>query len=209
MPATVTPSTNILVKYRPDDALKRQVPEDARLLASAKDARVVWIRPWNLKRQPLTCITDQISQGPLLSVAYSQNDGAACIIFQHAQHARAFLERNTESVRASGRCLYGPAIEVFEGQKYPYDNSLRAMEPPSNERRRLTFARQRLFADGLTEEKFKEEIFTMVGEHNVMRVWLFNSGNGEISQAVSREMWLMGSSDCHFHCDCDCASCSR
>jgi hypothetical protein len=75
-------------------------------------------------------------------------------------------------------------VEVLEGQPYPNDDAIQRMENPWNERRRLTFARQKLFAEGTTEEQFKKDIFAIVGEDNVELVWLFNSGNGKLMHII-------------------------
>jgi hypothetical protein len=52
------------------------------------------------------------------------------------------------------------------------------MSPPTNERRRLTFARSQLFTHGMTEAQFKNDIYRLVGQAHVELVWLFNTGNG-------------------------------
>jgi hypothetical protein len=82
-------------------------------------------------------------------------------------------------VNLHGLALGNMDVEVLEGRPYPNDDAIQRMKHPWNERRRLTFARQKLFAGGTTEEQFKKDIFAIVGEHNVELVWLFNSGNGK------------------------------
>lgn len=176
--ATPTGDGNQVVKFRPSDALKRHVvegttPVDPSLM------RVVWVKHWDVSKRPLSSLTEYINQGPLLSMAYSERDKAVCIIFMRAHHARSFLQASTSCRGKYGQSIFGGDVEVLEGQPYPNDDAIQRMESPWNERRRLTFARQKLFVEGTTEEQFKKDIFAIVGEHNVELVWLFNSGNGK------------------------------
>lgn len=176
-----TEQNNRLVKYHPSDAVKKTVVQDSNGLEPA-DLRVVWIQPW-VATAPLTEVTKHLTNyGALLSVAFSEADRAVCVIFQHAYQAQALLEDNEESVKMTGRGLCGPHSHMLLGQAYPKNDDLRRMEPPVNERRRLTFARQALFTvtNGLSEDQFKKDIYAIVGERNVELVWLFNSGNGKI-----------------------------
>ncbi|KAF7512640.1 hypothetical protein GJ744_000901 [Endocarpon pusillum] len=177
--ATATYEGNRIVKFRPTDGITRTVTEDLTIPVRPPDARVIWIKPWNLEKKSLSDITEKIDQGPLFSIAHSQPDNAVCVIFQHAYHARAFLEANIRYSRTYGQSLFGPGCEVLEGQAYPATEDIRRMDT-RNERRRLTFARGRLFTNGMTEARFKNDIFSMVGEGNVELVWLFNSGNATV-----------------------------
>ena len=104
-----------------------------------------------------------------------------CIIFQLAEHAHDLLQTNHEHEARTGTSLFGRGHSVFQGRPYVDDDEIRAMESPKNERRRLTFARTRLFADGMTEAKFKADIVAIVGLANIELVWLFNSGNGKLA----------------------------
>jgi hypothetical protein len=176
--ATPTGDGNRVVKFRPSDALKRHIIEDITPMDPSL-MRVVWVKNWDILKRPLSSLTEYIDQGPLLSMAYSARDSAVCIIFMHAHHARSFLQASASCVGKYGQSIFGGEVEVLEGQPYPNDDSIQRMENPWNERRRLTFARQKLFAEGTTEEQFKKDIFAIVGEHNVELVWLFNSGNGK------------------------------
>jgi hypothetical protein len=153
------------------------VMDEKDLAVRRQDARVVWVKPWNAEKKSLSDITEKIEEGPLFSIAHSQPDDAVCVIFQHAHHAQAFLETNARHIQTHGQGLFGPDGQVLEGQPYPATDDIRSMEF-KNERRRLTFARGRLFADGMTEARFKQDIFAIVGEGNVELIWLFNSGNG-------------------------------
>ena len=176
--ATPAGDGNRVVKFRPSDALKRQAADGTASLDPGL-MRVVWVKNWDISRRPLSSLTEYIDQGPLLSMAYSERDNAVCIIFMHAHHARSFLQSSASTVGRSGHRASGGEVEVLEGQPYPTDDAIQRMESPWNERRRLTFARQKLFAEGMTEEQFKKDIFAIVGEQNVELVWLFNSGNGK------------------------------
>lgn len=182
--ATATYEGNRIVKFRPTDGITRTVTENLTIPVRPQDARVIWIKPWNLEKKSLSNITEKIDQGPLFSIAHSQPDNAVCVIFQHAYHARAVLEANIRYSRTYGQSLFGPGCEVLEGQAYPATEDIRRMDT-RNERRRLTFARGRLFTSGMTEARFKNDIFGMVGEGNVELVWLFNSGNGTINSSSS------------------------
>lgn len=176
--ATPTGDGNSVVKFRPSDALKRHVAEDTTPVDPSL-MRVVWVKHWDISKRPLRSLTEHIDQGPLLSMAYSERDKAVCIIFMHAHHARSFLQASAGCIGKYGQSIFGDEVEVLEGQPYPNDDAIQRMENPWNERRRLTFARQKLFAEGMTEAQFKKDIFAIVGEHNVELVWLFNSGNGK------------------------------
>jgi len=166
-----------LVKFRPHDALKQQV-SDGPSKPDEKDLRVVWIQGWQQTR-PLSEVTERLRSGALFSMAYSEENNAVCIIFQHAVAARLFLDDHAYSSRATGISVFGRTCQVVAGRPYPEDEDIRRMGPPWNERRRLTFVRQQLFNHGMTEEQFKKDIFALVGECNVELVWLFNTGNGK------------------------------
>ena len=182
--ATATYDGNRIVKFRPADGITRMIPEDPVMTVRPQDARVIWIRPWNPEKKSLSDITEKIDQGPLFSIAHSAPHDAVCVIFQHTHHARAFLEADMRYTRMYGQGLFGPGCEVLEGQGYPITDDIRRMDL-KNERRRLTFARGRLFTNGMTEARFKSDIFGMVGDGNVELVWLFNSGNGIITPSSS------------------------
>lgn len=189
--ATATAENNRLVKFRPCDAVKRSVISDEPVPSNGdSELRVVWVQPWE-PTLPLTTVTERLNQcGALVSMAYSEADHAICIIFQHTYQAQALLEDDAEYTRGYGYGLFGPHCRVLPGQAYPANDDIRRMGPPINERRRLTFARQALFTNGMTEERFKKDIYDLVGEHNVELVWLFNTGNGTLQSAFSRHVKL-------------------
>lgn len=182
--ATPTPQSNVLVKHHPGDGAKRSLSEISdEHPVSSRDLRVVWIKDLANKKRPFGDVTKLIIEGPLLSVAYSDTDHAICIIFQRSEHAQIFLQRNQAHVLRFGRSLLGDRVEFLEGQPYPTDDALNRMDPPINERRRLTFARAKLFtAEGVSEHNFKKDIYELVGADNVELIWLFNTGNGKPSK---------------------------
>ena len=202
--ATETSPSNTLVKFHPSDAITRAVVEPT-IDVSANDLRVVWLLSWPAAR-PLSAATKQLNDyGALLSVAHVPDSEAVCIIFQRTHQAQAFLGGNEKRKAATGTGLFGPAVEVIQGDPYPTNDDLRAMDMPFNERRRLTFARSALFTaqNGLTEAIFKQDIHALVGEHNVELVWLFNSGNGEYGTFLTSSMLTTPSYrdlHCYQHC---------
>lgn len=180
--ATAADKNNRLIKFGPGDSLKRSVGEESEsasetLLEHEIDLRVIWVMQWPAKK-PLSKITERIHTGPLFSMAYSEPESAVCIIFQHAAHGKAFWELNFDHEQATGSCILGHGCHLMVGRPYPLDENLKRMEGTGGERRRLTFVRSQLFV-GLSEERFKQDIYEIVGESNVELVWLFNTGNGD------------------------------
>ncbi len=177
--ATDIPRNNRLVKFRPSDGLKRTVTEDElRVETGDQDLRCIWIYGWT-KDKPLSAVTEHISSGAIFSMAFVEHYGAVCVLFQYASAAVAFMDEEADCIRTVGVGLFGGGHEVKYGEAYPENADLQRMAPPINERRRLTFARQQLFTNGMSEERFKKDLFELVGHHNVELVWLFNTGNGK------------------------------
>lgn len=179
--ATPTPEGNKIVKYRPSDSIKRAINQKTTPPTSEarEDMRVVWILPWD-RNKSLGRVTERIQQGPLLSMVYDPTNNAVCIIFQHGSHAANFLEDNADCVSKTGQSVFGSQHNVIAGDAYPKDHQLSLMEHPTNERRRLTFARSQLFTGNMSELQFKKDIAARVGEHNIELIWLFNSGNATV-----------------------------
>jgi hypothetical protein len=144
----------------------------------SEQLRMIWVVGCTNKTS-LTFITDQIHEGPLLSVAFSELDGAICIVFQYGSCAASFLERNALTLNQTGTCCYGPGYKLIVGSALPIDSDLKAMEPPIRERRRLTFVKARLFHNA-TKAQFERELISLVSLINIERVWVFNSGNGKV-----------------------------
>jgi hypothetical protein len=177
--ATATAGNNRLVKFRPSDGIKRQVPEEpqSRPQPSDEDLRCVWIYGWT-RGKPLSMVTDRIAAGAIFSMAYVEQYEAVCIIFQYASAAMQFMEEESQCLRDYGIGLFGKGHEIKYGEGFPENADLLRMQAPTNERRRLTFARQQLFTNGMNEHKFKKDLIDMVGSSNLELVWLFNTGNG-------------------------------
>ena len=168
---------NSIIKFQPSDGVVRQYAEAQ--AHSSENFRVVWIQGW-IQGRPLGQISEYLTQGPICSMAYSPEHEAVCIVFQHATSAQALLEANALYERDEGVCLFGRGCGLMPGQAYPMNDDLRRMDAPVHERRRLTFARSQLFAHGMTETLFRNDIYELVGEGNVELVWLFNTGNGKV-----------------------------
>ena len=172
---------NNLIKFHPSDGLVRRYVEEE-IKETDADARVIWVQGWDQTR-PLSIITERVHQGPLFSMVYSEEYAAICLIFQHADSARGLLAQDAYHRDTEGYSLFGRGCTLIPGLGYTENDDIRRMSPPVNERRRLTFARSQLFAHGMTEEQFKSDIYSLVGESNVELVWLFNTGNGTVSPA--------------------------
>lgn len=175
--ATSVGKDNPVVKFRPCDSIKQPITVEDKHF-DEEDMRVVWVQPWR-KNKPLRLITERLRHGAIFSMAYSDEHAAVCVIFQFASSARMLMEDNEQWIRENGECIFGREYKLLPGLPFPMTAELRRMEPTLNERRRLTFARSQFFANGMTEERFKKDIFHLIGEHNVEVVWLFNTGNGE------------------------------
>lgn len=173
---------NPIVKYQPSDSLvmRYQEPQPA-----PEDLRVVWIMGW-AENRPLGQISEYVNQGPICSIAYSDEHNAVCIVFQYGESAQSLVESCAMYEAEEGVCLFGGGCSIMLGQGYRMSDDIRRMSSPINERRRLTFARSQLFAHGMTEAKFRDDIYEIVGAKNVELVWLFNSGNGKPASEVSQ-----------------------
>lgn len=172
---------NSLIKFHPSDGVKKAISQEQvnNNNENNQDMRVVWIQGWPQHR-PLAEITENLSQGPILSMVYSEEYGAVCVIFHNSRSVRELLEDEEYHRERKGKSIFGPGHTIVPGLPYPESEDIRRMNNPSNERRRLTFARSQLFAHGMTEQQFKQDIFNIVGETNVELVWLFNTGNGKL-----------------------------
>lgn len=179
-----------VVKFRPGQTMQAKASQlrggHATTYDDASAQRVAWIRPWTADR-PLQEITDKMqSLGPIYSIAFAPEAGAVCIIFQQAKSASDFMDRFGRHVDHKGRPILKTPYEVAPGLPYAATRELNRMNPPYNERRRLTFARAGLFTkDGVTQKQFKGDIESLVGTTNVELLWFFNSGNGKFCLARS------------------------
>lgn len=171
---------NSLIKYRPSDGVKMTISEEevVKEKEDSDNMRVIWIQGWAEDR-PLAEITEIVSQGPIVSMVRSEEYGAACVIFYSTRSVQDLLMDEECYRRRKGESMFGAGHTVIKGLPFAETEDIRRMDPPINERRRLTFARSQLFAHGMTERRFKQDIFDIVGESNVELVWLFNTGNGK------------------------------
>lgn len=172
--AAIRKDNNGVATYSPGEGLAKRRAEAS---SSSEDSRVVWVLGWKPGR-PMGQITQYVTQGPICSMAYDREHHAVCIVFQHATSASNLTESCQQFEAETGECLFGQGCNVIMGQPYPITDDLQRMGFPWNERRRLTFARSQLFAHGMTETAFRNDIYHIVGEGNVELVWLFNTGNG-------------------------------
>lgn len=183
--ATDIPRNNRLVKFRPSDGLKRQVNKEE--LPKDEDYRCVWIYGWS-KNRPLKDVTQRVSYGAIFSMVYVEQHNATCVIFQYASSAIALVDEDSYARRDHGGGLFGPGTEIKMGEAYPENDELQRMSAPINERRRLTFARQQLFTNGMNQVRFMKDLSDIVGEHNIELVWLFNTGNGRLPPGCLRSI---------------------
>ena len=128
-------------------------------------------------------ITTHIHEGPLKEIRV-ESRGSVRVEFQHAVHAFALLksDRETQDALDFGRFGRGYSCELVE--TVDWNDEHRLMNQPVRERRRLSFARKRLFAEELTPEKWKYHVRSLAGNSNVDFLWVFNSGNGKSSPSV-------------------------
>lgn len=125
-------------------------------------------------------ITTRIHEGPLQDVRLETN-GRTRVTFQHASQALAFLKSNQEMEHMLGFGRFGCGYHVELAEIFDWNEDLRRMNQPIRERRRLSFARKRLFAENMSPEKWKQDVRTLAGPGNIDFLWVFNSGNGKLT----------------------------
>ncbi|KAE8352647.1 hypothetical protein BDV28DRAFT_157713 [Aspergillus coremiiformis] len=121
-------------------------------------------------------ITTRIHEGPLQDIRLETN-GRTRVTFQHASQAIAFLKSNQEMEQMLGFGRFGCGYRIELAEIIDWNDDHRRMNQPIRERRRLSFARKRLFADNMSPEKWKQDIRTLAGPGNIDFLWVFNSGN--------------------------------
>ncbi|KAE8165348.1 hypothetical protein BDV40DRAFT_286328 [Aspergillus tamarii] len=124
-------------------------------------------------------LTTRIHEGPLQDIRLETN-GRTRVTFQHASQALAFLKSNQEMEQMLGYGRFGCGYRVELVEIIDWNDDHRRMNQPIRERRRLSFARKRLFADNMSPEKWKQDIRTLAGPGNIDFLWVFNSGNDQI-----------------------------
>ena len=123
-------------------------------------------------------ITTRIHEGPLQDIKIEAN-GRARVTFQHASHGVMFLNSHKEMEALLGFGRLGPGVSVELLEIVEWNEDHRRMNQPVRERRRLSFARKRLFAENMSPEKWKQDVRTLAGPGNIDFLWVFNSGNGK------------------------------
>ncbi|KAL5343305.1 hypothetical protein BJX70DRAFT_353735 [Aspergillus crustosus] len=143
-----------------------------------------------VSKDSINSITDRIHEGPLLEIRVETNQRTK-IVFQHLTHARAFLQSDQDMVAILGYGRFGAGYQTELVEVLNWNEDLHRMCPPTRERRRLSFARKRLFADNVSPERWKHDIRSIAGPGNVDRLWVFNSGNATAiftSTSVARKV---------------------
>ncbi|KAF7592708.1 hypothetical protein BBP40_012539 [Aspergillus hancockii] len=129
-------------------------------------------------------ITTRIHEGPLQDIRLETN-GRTRVTFQHASQALAFLKSNQDMEQMLGFGRFGCGYRVELAEIVDWNDDHRRMNQPIRERRRLSFARKRLFADNMSPEKWKQDIRTLAGPGNIDFLWVFNSGNADQTVATA------------------------
>lgn len=129
-------------------------------------------------RDAIQFITTRIHEGPLLEIQI-ENKACVRVSFQHATQAQAFLKSNQEMEQMAGFGRFGVGYHIELAEVVDWNEDHRRMNQPVRERRRLSFARKRLFADNMTPEKWRQDVKNVAGVANIDFLWVFNSGNGE------------------------------
>ncbi|OJJ72799.1 hypothetical protein ASPBRDRAFT_124420 [Aspergillus brasiliensis CBS 101740] len=129
-----------------------------------------------ITRDFIQYITTRIHEGPLQDIRVETN-GRTKVTFQHAAQALAFLNSNQDMERMLGYGRLGEGYRVELAEIIDWNEDHRRMNQPIRERRRLSFARKRLFAEGMSPDKWKQDIRALAGPGNIDFLWVFNSGN--------------------------------
>ncbi|OJD11041.1 hypothetical protein AJ78_08111 [Emergomyces pasteurianus Ep9510] len=128
----------------------------------------------------LNMLTARICEGALYSVEIEHRTGFAEIIFQHAPHAREFLDKDKLAIENTDRGLFGKGFTVRH-DKYKeraWDEDLARMEDgPFRERRRLTFVRPKLLVRSDALRALEVELERIAGPDGIDFIWKFNAGN--------------------------------
>ena len=145
--------------------------------------RVVFVSNFSEKAS-MKAISKRIKEGALLSLMMyklpSDNVMVCCIVFDMAQHAKDFIERNKVLEKTSGQNRFGKGSRICLGAPWPEDDEIRFMHAEGGgQRRRLTFACSGLFRR-LPYSVFKQEIEKAAGPKNVELIWRLNAGNATV-----------------------------
>ncbi|PYH90044.1 hypothetical protein BO71DRAFT_487442 [Aspergillus ellipticus CBS 707.79] len=149
----------------------------AALLPDIPEAKAGVIRVYGrITRDFIQYITTRIHEGPLQDIRVETN-GRTKVTFQHAAQALAFLKSNQDMERLLGYGRLGSGYQVELAEIVDWNEDHRRMNQPIRERRRLSFARKRLFAEGMSPDKWKQDIRALAGPGSIDFLWVFNSGN--------------------------------
>ncbi|GAD93365.1 hypothetical protein NFIA_035480 [Paecilomyces variotii No. 5] len=121
-------------------------------------------------------VTARIHEGPLQEIVIESAQKTK-IVFLHAANAREFVKSNEQKLSATGFSRFGAGYTVELVDAAMWNDNQFMMIHPFKERRRLTFARQKLFSQNLTAARWRRDIADIVGAHNIDFLWVFNSGN--------------------------------
>lgn len=122
-------------------------------------------------------VTARIHEGPLQEIVI-ESALKTKIVFLHAASAREFVKLNEQKLSTTGVSRFGAGYTVELVDTAMWNDNQFMMIHPFKERRRLTFARQKLFSQHLTAARWRRDIADIVGAHNIDFLWVFNSGNG-------------------------------
>ncbi|BDD59863.1 hypothetical protein MAP00_005041 [Monascus purpureus] len=126
--------------------------------------------------------TSRVHEGPLYEIRIESAQSAR-VTFQYASHALAFLKSNDDMQRMLKYGRLGAGYQVELAELVDWNDDHRKMNQPTRERRRLSFARKKLFSEGLSPEKWRQDIRVLAGQ-NIDFLWVFNSGNGKLIDKV-------------------------
>ncbi|KAL4925595.1 uncharacterized protein BDV17DRAFT_283861 [Aspergillus undulatus] len=144
----------------------------------------------SVTRDTIRDITTAIHEGPLFDIRVETN-GRIRVVFQHLSQALEFFHSDQAMVKVAGYGRLGAGYRVELAEIVDWNDELRLMNQPTRQRRRLSFARKRLFADNMSPERWRQDIYSIAGPANIEFLWVFNSGNATAvftSTAVARKV---------------------
>lgn len=141
-----------------------------------RKAGVVYLHG-NVFQNFIRFVTARIHEGPLQEIVIESTQKTK-IVFLYAANAREFVKSNEQKLATTGVSRFGAGYTVELVESTAWNDNQFMMIHPFKERRRLTFARQKLFSQNLTAARWRRDIAEIVGPHNIDFLWIFNSGNG-------------------------------
>ncbi|KAJ9230724.1 hypothetical protein DTO271D3_6149 [Paecilomyces variotii] len=140
-----------------------------------RKAGVVYLHG-NVFQNFIRFVTARIHEGPLQEIVIESTQKTK-IVFLYAANAREFVKSNEQKLATTGVSRFGAGYTVELVESTAWNDNQFMMIHPFKERRRLTFARQKLFSQNLTAARWRRDIAEIVGPHNIDFLWIFNSGN--------------------------------